>query len=191
MRKHAQSVRLSSTLAIGLLVFCFLSGCQSPPENPPAVAERVQLDKYSGLWYELARLPVPFQKDDERATAEYRLEANGVIELTNTAIAPDGSQRSVGGTAIPVEGANNTKLKVTIDNFFAKLFGSPPDYGNYWILKLAPDYSLALVGSPNRKTLWLLSRKSEISKAELQRYLEHAKAEGFATEKMIINNGNF
>jgi len=131
---------------------------------------------------------VPFQKADETATAEYTLNNAGSLDLINTALAADGSTRSVTGKAVPVEDSNNAKIKVTIDNFFAKLFGSPPEYGNYWVLKLADDYSVALVGSPNRKTLSLLAREPKIPVSTLEAYLAHARELGFDTESVILNN---
>ncbi len=172
------------------LLFCLalVVGCQSSlPSDPPEVVDRVDLDRYSGLWYEVARLPVSFQRAEETATAHYTVNAEGTIDLVNTAIAPDGSSRSVTGTAVPVSGSNNTKLKVTIDNFFAQLFGRPPDFGNYWVLKLEDDYSLALVGSPNRKTLWLLARSPEITEAQLERFLSTARAQGYPVDDMIVH----
>ena len=168
-----------------------LTGCSSLPENPPQTVESVDLERYTGLWYEIARLPVPFQKADELATAEYRLTDKGTIHLVNTAIKPDGSKRSVTGTAVSVEGSNNSRLKVTIDNFFARLFGSPPDYGNYWILKLDPQYQVALVGSPDHETLWLLSRAPKIEEAILQSFISHAAEAGYPTGELILNNGEF
>jgi len=160
------------------------------PEDPPATVERVELERYTGLWYEIARLPVFFQKEEDRATAVYGLNDDGTISIINTAIAPDGSSRSVTGTAMPVEGSNNARLKVTIDNFFAKLFSSPPDYGNYWILKLEPDYSLVLVGSPDRETLWLLAREPTIQQAKFDAFIGVAKKSGYETEVLIVNNGD-
>ena len=171
-----------------LLCLAFFVGCQSSlPSDPPEVVESVDLERYAGLWYEVARLPVSFQRAGETATAHYTVNAKGTIDLVNTAIAPDGSTRSATGTAIPVPGSNNTKLKVTIDNFFAKLFGRPPDFGNYWVLKLEDDYSLALVGSPNRQTLWLLARSPEISEAQLEKYLSAARAQGYPVDDMIVH----
>jgi len=175
-------------LFAGTLLLC---GCHSLPENPPDTVDSVNLERYAGLWYEIARLPVPFQKADELATAEYRLNSQGTIDLVNTAIRPDGSTRSVTGTAVPVDGSSNTRLKVTIDNFFARLFGSPPPYGNYWILELESDYSIALVGSPDRDSLWLLARNSEISREALEKYLDDADEAGYATGELLINNGRF
>ncbi|MDQ8195899.1 lipocalin family protein [Coraliomargarita algicola] len=176
--------------ALLLLGLSFFTACRALPEDPPATVESVDLNRYTGLWHELARLPVFFQKDNERATAEYVMNDAGNIDLVNTAIAPDGSQRSVTGTAVPVAGSNNAKLKVSIDNFFAQIFGSPPDYGNYWILKLESDYSIALVGSPNRKTLWLLAKTPEIPASKLQAYIAYAETLGYEVSELIINNGH-
>ena len=168
-----------------------LAACQSRPENPPETVDSVDLNRYTGLWYEIARLPVPFQRADELATAEYMLNSAGTVDLVNTAIAPDGERRSMTGTAVPVPGSGNAKLKVSIDNFFAKVFGSPPDWGNYWVLKLDPDYRYALVGSADRKTLWLLAREPEIPDAVLSQYVQHARDAGYPTGELIINNGAF
>ncbi|MBC2604382.1 lipocalin family protein [Puniceicoccus vermicola] len=178
-------LRNSPFLLLGLVL---LSSCQSLPNNPPPTVKAVELDRYTGLWHEVARLPVFFQDEDERATAEYSLNDNGTIALVNTAIAPDGSTRSVTGHAVPVPGSENTRLEVTIDNFFAKIFGSSPDFGNYWIFKLESDYSVALVGSPNRKTLWLLAREPQIPDEQLRQYIDYASQLGFDTDKLILNN---
>ena len=108
--------------------------------------------------------------------------------MVNTAIQPDGSTDSVTGTAVPVEGSNNAKLKVTINNFFAKLLGSPPEYGNYWILKLEPDYSVALLGSPDRDTLGSLAREPQVPDALFEAYIQLAKKAGYDTDQRIVNN---
>lgn len=171
-----------------LFVSTLIVGCDSLPENPPQTVDQVDLQKYAGLWYEIARLPVIFQKADERATAEYSLNPNGHIALVNTAYEQSGENRSVTGTAVPVKNSGNAKLKVTIDNFFAKLFGSPPDYGNYWILKLDTDYRYVLVGSANRKTLWLLARTPQIPEPIFQDYIAHAAQAGYDTTRLIVNN---
>lgn len=159
------------------------------PDNAPATVESVDLERYQGLWYELARLPVIFQRDRDRSTAEYELMDDGSVSIINTSISPRGRTRSVTGSAVPVEGTNNTRLKVNIDNFFARTFGSSPEFGNYWILKLEPDYSLALVGSPDRNTLWLLSREPSIPQEKFEQYIDAAEAAGYDTDDLIINNG--
>jgi len=179
-------------LFLGTALLATLAGCKGNlPEDPPTTVSSVDLAAYAGFWYELARLPVPFQREEELATARYTLNDEGTVDLVNTAIRPDGSRRSVTGTAVPVEGSGNARLKVTIDNIFARIFGSPPSYGNYWILKLEPDYSVALVGSPDRETLWLLARELELSGPVFNRYLDHARAAGYAVDRLIVNNGEF
>lgn len=191
LRIVPMKLRYKIALASGIFAAAFSTGCQSLPENPPQTVQSVDLERYAGLWFELARLPVSFQGSDELALAEYELNDEGTIDLVNTAFPPDGSKRSVTGTAVPVEGSDNAKLKVSIDNFFAQLFGSPPEYGNYWILKLEPDYSIALVGSPDRDTLWLLSKMPEISQAKFDRYIDYAEQIGYDTSDLIVNNGDF
>ena len=170
-----------------LLSITFCAGCQSLPEDPPEVVDAVALERYTGLWYEIARLPVFFQDAEDAATARYTLNAEGNIDLINTAIQPDGSKQSVTGTAVPVPGSNGAKLRVTIDNFFAKLFGSPPEYGNYWILELADDYSMALVGSPDRESLWLLSRTPEVSEDRVDQYLDVAREKGYPVNDILMH----
>lgn len=185
-----RSCRLAIPLCLAAV--SFLVACRSSlPDNPPATVDNVDLERYAGLWYELARLPVRFQADEEMATAAYALRDDGTVALVNTAIAPDGSTRTATGTAVPVEGSGNAKLKVSIDNFFARLFGSPPDFGNYWILRLDDDYELSLVGAPDRDTLWLLSRTPEISEARLEDWLQTARNRGYDLTNLIVNNGAF
>ncbi|MFO7724458.1 MAG: lipocalin family protein [Oceanipulchritudo sp.] len=180
------------SLFLGTILIGTLAGCsESLPENPPETVSSVDLKAYAGFWYELARLPVSFQRDEELATATYTLNEEGTVDLVNTAIRPDGTRRSVTGTAVPVTGSENARLKVTIDNIFARIFGSPPSHGNYWILKLEPDYSVALVGSPDRETLWLLAREPELPGPVFNRFLDHAREAGFAVDNLIVNNGAF
>lgn len=181
--------RLFSTALLGGgMALAFFAGCKSPPKNPPETVDSVDLQRYAGFWYEIARLPMRFQKAKDRATAEYTINGKGTLDLVNTALSPNGETRSVTGSAVPVPNSSNTKLKVTINVFFAKLFGSPADFGNYWVLKLEDDYSLVLVGSPTRKSLWLLSREPRIDPALLEKYLKHARDQGYETEDIIINN---
>jgi len=178
--------RFLALLTVGVV---FAACNASLPEDPPNTVESVDLERYAGLWYEVARLPVFYQDDDEMAKAEYSLNDEGTIDVVNTAIHADGSSQKVTGTAEPVPGSNNAKLRVSIDNFFARLFGSPPDYGNYWVLKLDSDYRMALVGTPDRDALWLLSRTPTMEKDDLKEYIDYAESQGYDTSRLIINNG--
>lgn len=144
---------------------------------------RVDLERYQGKWYEIARLPNRFQRDCKGATAEYGLRDDGKISVLNTCYTEDGGRRSVRGTARPID-STNARLVVRFDNWFFKLFSwliKP----NYWIVELEPDYRYAVVGTPDRKYLWILSREPEMDDAIYQELREKMKARGFDVERIL------
>lgn len=131
-----------------------LTSCISPKSTPTGVG-KVELEKYAGLWYEIGSFPASFQKGCHCTTAEYQLIGKSWIRVINRCRrnAVDGKESSIRGRAYPVEGSNNTKLKV---QFFW------PFRGDYHIILLAEDYSWAVVTSGS-KYLWILSRTPEMS----------------------------
>jgi len=161
----------------------FFAGCGGSQHPPLATVPRVELSKYAGTWYEIGRLPNRFQKAEERAVAEYGARPDGLVSVKNTAIARDGKQRSIEGAAEPVAGSNNARLKVR----FKGIAGLVPvsAKGNYWIIDLDAGYRHALVGTPDRNYLWILSRTPRLDRATTEALLTKAKAAGFATERMI------
>ena len=112
----------------------------------------VDLNKYAGKWYEIASYPTIFQKGCTNTSAEYLITGKDYIKVINRCNkdSVDGIAKSIEGKAFIVKNSNNTKLKV---QFFW------PFKGDYWIIGLAEDYSWAIVSHPNRKYLWILSRK--------------------------------
>lgn len=143
------------------------AGCSSsPPVNrdaavPLTTVKAVDLERYAGLWYEVARFPNSFEKDCVAATAQYALNKDGTVKVLNRCrkLKLDGAQDVAEGKA-RVVGAG--KLAVT---FFW------PFEGDYWILDLADDYSWALIGEPSGRYLWILSRKPHLE-PELKATLE-------------------
>ncbi len=164
-----------------------LTGCATGRYNLPTVPH-IDLHRYAGKWYEVARLPVFYQGDGERAIAEYSLKSDGTLAILNTSISWDGSRRSISGTATPVPGSGNARLRVRINAFPAKLLPIPRD-GNYWIIDVAPDYRYALVGTPDRRFLWLLSRTPSIDQSDFTRMRELADSLGFVTDSLVIHRG--
>ncbi len=164
-----------------------LGSCQTGLHklSPPETVAVVDLNRYAGEWHEVARLPVFYQADEERAIARYTPRRDGRLDVLNTAVAPDGARRSVTGIATPVPGSGNAKLRVKIDKWPATWIPVPAQ-GNYWILDLAPDYSYALVGTPDRKFLWLLSRRPDLDKSQLTAMIERADALGYPVHKLIF-----
>jgi len=166
-------------LALTLLPLLAMTGCMSQPDYrvetaSPATVASVDLERYAGLWYEIARYPNGFQQDCEAVTAEYKQRADGKITVTNTCGA--GDTRTVEGVARVVEGAGNAKLKVQFAPEWV-----PFASGDYWILHLEADYSAALVGAPSGKYLWILAREADISEARMGKITARAEALGYET----------
>ena len=141
------------------------------------VVQSVDLSRYTGRWYEIARLPNRFQKKcADTVSANYTMRADGKIEVVNRCRKASGEYATARGEAKIVDKKTNAKLKVT---FFW------PFYGDYWILDLGPNYEYAIIGEPDRKYLWILSRSPQMDEAMLQKLLEKMAAKGFNTEMMI------
>ncbi|QEY26557.1 lipocalin family protein [Neisseria zalophi] len=146
------------------------------------VAE-VDLAKYSGKWYEIARLPMPYQKQcAANVSATYIPNANGTIRVINRCLADNGSWSEAEGLAKPQNEANS-KLSVT---FMPKaLRWLPIGKAPYWVMALDENYETAMVGQPDRKYLWILSRKPQMDEAVYQAYLKQAQEQGYDLSTLI------
>ncbi len=174
---------MKSLLALSLCAL--LAGCaknSTATTSLPTVAS-VDIERYRGLWYEVARLPNAFQQDDSKATAEYAPAPKSSIYVRNIEFRPDGTTKAAEGSAKVVEGSNGARLKVRFKGLAALV--PAPSEGNYWVIDLQPDYSFAVVGTPNRKFLWLLARDRKPSRKVFDAAVAKAKALGFATENLI------
>lgn len=155
-----------------------LSSFASASSQPLEVVPDVDLKRYAGKWFEIARLPNRFEKDCAReVTATYILRPDGRITVLNECRKPDGGLKSAKGTAKPAK-ANGpaTKLKVT---FFW------PFYGDYWIIDLDAEYRWAVVGEPGRKYFWVLSRTPQLPQEVLSGILDRARSQGFDLTDLI------
>ena len=152
--------------------------------NPPATVNTVDIKQYTGRWHEIARLPMPFQNADEAAIAEYGVNLDGTLSVHNIAIRPDGSQHDIRGYAKVLNPPENTKLAVRFNTWFGPLIPVPKE-GNYWILHVDAGYQEAIVGTPDRKYLWLLSRKVTIPEARYAALVTKAKDMGFDVSRLI------
>jgi len=128
----------------------------------PETVPHVDVVRYAGLWYEVARLPMPFQKKCAAdVTATYTLRPNGTVDVLNECRKANGKMTRAHGTAkLATRDGSNSKLKVT---FFW------PFSGRYWVLDLDPEYRWAMVGTPDLKYLWVLSRTPKLDPEVLER----------------------
>ena len=168
---------------LSLTVLILLVACRTDSRRTLPTVATVDLERYLGKWYEVARLPTPFQKEDEKAIAEYFPKLDGSIEVRNTAIAPDGEMRTASGTATVVPGSGNARLRVRFSGIASLVPVSKQ--GNYWILALDPQYKFAMVGTPDRKYLWLLARDPDGTSGVVEGYLARAGKLGFPIEKVL------
>jgi len=160
-------------------------GATQPTTETPRTVESVDLSRYLGLWHEVARLPQRFQDSAtlrcEEVTAEYAARPDGRISVRNScvnALDPARPTRVATGQAYVVEGSGNARLRVS---FFW------PFFGDYWVIGLDPEYRWALVGSPSRRSMWLLSRTPSLPPAELEKALGIARAQGFDPGPLILS----
>jgi apolipoprotein D and lipocalin family protein len=169
---------LMSGFAALLLAACHSQPAYREATNAPPTVPSVDLARYAGLWYEIARYPNRFERNCTGVTAEYALREDGTVSVTNTCFmgSLDGEKKVAEGRARIVEGTGNSRLKVK----FAPAW-VPFAEGDYWVLALEPDYSASLVGSPDGKYLWILSRTPQLATAKLDGLKQRAEDLGYDT----------
>lgn len=148
----------------------------------PETVSRVDLDRYAGTWYEIARLPNRFQDHCAgNVTAEYRRLDDGNIEVVNRCVDKKGALDEAHGVARVVDTASNAKLEVS----FVSLFGWQLFWGDYWILDLDDDYSHVVVGTPSRKYAWILARTTSLPAEQWERSRRVLLRAGYDPEKLV------
>ena len=179
--KRARQKRSICSLVCGLVVVLSparMLHADAASKGNLETVERVDLKRYSGTWYEIMRLPLYWEKKcADSVTANYEVRGDGKIAVTNRCRKADGEESVSKGTAVLADSKGPaSKLKVT---FFW------PFTGDYWILDLDPEYRWALVGTPDRKYLWILSRTPRMNEETVDHLLAEARTRGFDTSKMI------
>ena len=177
--------RLIKIALLGMFVAGILSSSAAYAEPKPLVAaEKVELDKYLGVWYEVARKPMYFErKCIYDITATYTLNENGNIVVDNKCYDAEGNLQQSVGEAFIANAPFNSKLRVSFLPEGVRWI--PLGRGDYWIVKLDDDYQTVLVGEPRRKYLWILSRTAQPEKAQIHDYLNYAKTQGYAIDDVI------
>jgi lipocalin len=155
--------------------------------DPVYTVDNVNLDRYLGDWFEIARFPNRFQRacaGDVRAS--YARRTDGRIAVINRCRTADGRVTEARGVARVVDPRTFAKLKVRFAP--AMLSFLPVVWGDYWILALASDYSWAVVGSPNREYLWILARTPTLDAERFASAAAAARANGFDVERLKKTN---
>lgn len=141
----------------------------------------IDLERYMGDWYEMARKPAFFQRSCVRSSAKYELEiqeGRPIIKVINHCVKENGKESEAIGKA-QVKGERQFSVKFSI---FMNLF----NHVNYEIFFIDRDYEVAIVGSPNREYLWILSRKI-LPRDDIENLLVLAKERGFEIDDVIFD----
>ena len=167
-------------LAATLMAFFWGTSCAHGALNQSQleVVPSVDINRYLGTWFEIARYPNSFQGDCFASTATYSLRGDGNIKVINRCNEGsfDGPIDEAVGKAWVVDPSTNAKLKV---QFFW------PFAGNYWIIDLDPNYQWAVVGEPDRQYLWILSRTPQMDKNDYEGIISRLTPKGYDPQELI------
>lgn len=162
-----------SVIALTTIIFTSFYACRSSGTVDNSAVKDLDLNRYLGKWYEIARFNHRFEKGMEQCTATYRLQEDGTIKVTNQGMKNGNWKTSVG------------KAKVTDVPGVLRVSFFGPFYSDYRIMMLAEDYSYALVGGNGDKYLWILSRTPQLDEDVRKQILQEAQRRGYQTDNLI------
>jgi lipocalin len=162
-----------ASLALGLILFV-MPACNSKAQNMinSSVVKELDLNRYLGTWYEIARFPHTFEKNLQGVTATYSLRKDGKIKVLNQGYkgSIDGPLSTAVGKAKIPDKLQPSKLKVSFFLFF---------YGDYFVLELDPNYQWAMIGSGTPDFFWILSRTPKMDPVVYDNLIENARKRGY------------
>ena len=176
MRKWISAAFVPTLLLIGVYI---LSPVNAPAQQGTVSAvPSVDLKRYSGKWFEIARLPIKFQKQCVgNTTATFNtMRADGQMEVLNHCLQKSGKIEQLRGEAKVIDAGTNAKMKVSFPKFSSD---------SYWIVDLDPNYQYAAVGNPDREYLWILSRTPLMDDGTYQQILRRVEKMGFKPNKLV------
>ena len=187
---HLLSRSLIAALCISFSAWAPLASAQAQSsEASPAPLESIaslDVPRYMGTWYEVAKYPNWFQRRCiANTSATYAVQSNGMLQVLNRCQKEDGSITDAFGEAKQVGDANSPKLKVRFAPAWLSFL--PFVWGNYWVIDLDPQYQLAAVSEPSRKYLWILSRTQTIEPKAYEALLQRLKEKGFNLDAIEIS----
>jgi apolipoprotein D and lipocalin family protein len=187
---HFCNRSLIAALCLSFSAWVPLASAQAPSgETSPAPLEAIaslDVPRYMGTWYEVAKYPNWFQKRCiANTSATYAVQSNGMLQVLNRCQKEDGSMSEALGAAKQVGDANSPKLEVRFAPAWLSFL--PFVWGNYWVIDLDPQYQLAAVSEPSRKYLWILSRSKTVEPKAYEALLQRLKQQGFNLDAIEIS----
>ncbi|MBA8682273.1 lipocalin family protein [Stenotrophomonas tumulicola] len=142
----------------------------------------LKLPRYLGTWYEIARLPMRHEPEGcTDVSAHYSLQEDGNVRVHNRCRMDGVLEEAIGEACV----VDNDSARLAVSFLPKGLRWLPFTKGDYWVIQVAPDYSVSLVGSPDREYLWLLARTPQLDKTVRDHYLATARQQGFDLSKLI------
>lgn len=176
-------MRLLVTLAMTALLS--FAAAAKDVEPPLETIEALDLPKYLGTWYEIAKFPNWFQKNCAGSTrADYSLQPDGTVQVVNSCKLESGIIQQAVGTARQIGGATSPKLQVRFAPAWLSFL--PMVWGDYWVIDIDPDYTLAAVSEPRRDYLWVLARTPQVDPRRYQDLLGRLARRGFDIGKLEV-----
>jgi apolipoprotein D and lipocalin family protein len=167
-----------------LIAFCLSAACQAwSADAPLKTIDSLDVPRYMGRWYEIAKFPNWFQKKCVSHTmAEYSAQANGPVKVLNRCRQADGQEQMAEGVAKQIGSVNSPKLQVRFAPAWLSFI--PLVWGDYWVIDLDADYQLVAVSEPQREYLWVLSRTPQVDAKAYEALLLRLRAQGLNTDKL-------
>ena len=173
-------------LPLLLMTLCLtvLAATVHPDQEPLRVVPKLDYERYSGTWFEVARLPFRYQKDcASDVTASYAPRSDGRIAVINRCLRANGAVQQAEGVARRVGGQPSSVLKVRFAPAFLTFL--PMVWGDYQVIALGADYEYSVVGTPDRSYLWFLSRTPRLERQVYDELVQQAKSQGFDVARLI------
>lgn len=167
-----------------LIVFILAFSCQTYSKGSIATSDYVDINQFVGKWYAIASLPQRFTRNCLYQSAEYDIVDSSSISVLNTCYRENRSNQTIDGKAVIKNFQTNAQLDVKFDRWWARLFNIKGDYN---IIKIDQEYQYLLVGSRDRKSLWIMARVKSIPEDVYQAYLEKAKELNFDIDKLVLS----
>lgn len=147
-------------------------------EAPLTTVDSLDVARYMGTWYEVARYPNRFQRQcASHTTAQYATRADGNVDVVNRCRKENGTADEATGVARAVGAPGTPKLEVRFAPAWLSFL--PLVWGDYWVIDIDPGYTLAAVSEPDREYLWILSRTPTVDKAAYHALLKRLEGKGF------------
>lgn len=160
-----------------LIMMCGCSAGGGDAKIDNRTVQSLDLNRFMGKWYEIARYDHRFEEGMTLVTATYTMLDDGSVEVVNAGY-KDGEYKEIKGKAKLPDANDPGKLKVSFFLWF---------YSDYYVLDIAPDYSYVLIGSSSDKYLWIMSREETLSDDVLKGLLDKLRNRGYDTDRLVFS----